>query len=285
MARKKDNFDPLGGFMGGSAKPNKKSKRVNDLLGSSKDIGSSSIYDEGDYTPSYSGRTDALTATGEAVPEKKKKKGFFFGHKQKPAKVQEPPMDSGFDSSEYKIDIKGGVMDSGIGERYVEEKQVDNFDDYNRHDDMFDEPVSKPVHEPVVEDDFFEEVHEEVKVQPPVHRSIPKPQIHHDVKVKEDDIQNPLVHKAEPVHHHHPNVCYLCGEASSDALPQFGFGDGSNPDDFVPLCKTCLHAVTTLMKFRDPSDESEIKAEWRSLCPGLDEVSANNIINEGRKHH
>lgn len=280
MARKKDNFDPLGGFVGGPAKSNKKSKRVNDLLGSGKNIGSNSIYDEGDYTPAYSGKTDALTATGEAVPEKKKKKGFFFGHKQKPVKSVEPPKDSGFDSSEYKLDIKSGVMDTGISERYAEEGT-----DVNSEEIYEEKTVEKPVSKPAEEDDFFEKVKEVPEVKEVHHhekvKHIP---IHNDIEVKTEDIQNPLVQKTEPKRHH-PNVCCLCGDASPDALPQFGFGDGSNPDDFAPLCKTCLHAVTTLMKYRDPSDEAEIKAEWRSLCPGLDETGADRIISEGRKHH
>ncbi|MDO5844273.1 MAG: hypothetical protein Q4Q53_03895 [Methanocorpusculum sp.] len=284
MARKKDNFDPLGGFVGGPAKPNKKSKRVNDLLGSGKDTGSGSIYDEGDYTPTHSGRTDALTATGEAVPEKKKKKGFFFGRKEKPAYAAEQPKDSGFDSSEYKLDIKSGVMDTGIAERYAEDEYTQVSDNYyeRREENTFEEELpSEPEEEE--EDDFFEPEHK--SPEPIQHHisNIPK-SVRHEIKVKEEDIQNPLVNKSEPIQTH-PYICYLCGEVSTDALPQFGFGDGSNPDDFVPLCKTCLHAVTTLMKFREPSDESEIKAEWRSICPGLDDSRAGKIITEGRKHH
>lgn len=302
MARKKDNFDPLGGFMSDPVKPNKKSKRTADVLGPSDYGGSNNIYD----TQGYS---DALTDTGKPLPEKKKKRGFFFGRKEKPViREEEPVSDPGFDSSEYKIDIKGGVVDTGIGERYIDETDVyisDKFydreesraHDFENDDGLFESDTPAPKTE--IEDPRQPEAMPETKYETEYEAKpqaevefvfeeepvIDKPSMHSDdIIISNEDIQNPLVQKHEPVSLN-PNVCYICGDRSFDALPQFGFGDGSNADDFVPLCKTCLHAVTTLMKYRDPNDEAEIIEEWRILCPNISRLRMEKIVREGRKNH
>jgi hypothetical protein len=81
------------------------------------------------------------------------------------------------------------------------------------------------------------------------------------------------------------NICYLCGEKSPVPFPQFRFGGDVRPEDSAPLCRTCLRAVKTLMKYRDPADEKEIKSEWQYLAPGLDEERADALINEGRRNN
>ena len=83
---------------------------------------------------------------------------------------------------------------------------------------------------------------------------------------------------------YHPNICFLCGADCATPHQQFKVGETSDMENTVPLCKTCMRAVTTLMKFRDPLDEREIKSEWRSLAPGLDEIRADDMISEARKN-
>ncbi|HJJ29800.1 MAG TPA: hypothetical protein VJ857_00800 [Methanocorpusculum sp.] len=83
---------------------------------------------------------------------------------------------------------------------------------------------------------------------------------------------------------YHPNICYLCGADSATPHQQFKVGEASDKENAIPLCKTCMRAVTTLMKYRDPLDEREIKSEWRSLAPGLDEKRADDMISEARRN-
>ncbi len=69
-----------------------------------------------------------------------------------------------------------------------------------------------------------------------------------------------------------------------DPAPAVWIRGESDPESTVPLCKICMRAVNTLMKYRDPADEQEIKSEWRVLAPGLDEKRADDVIREGRRN-
>ena len=122
------------------------------------------------------------------------------------------------------------------------------------------EPVQNP------EEDLFEE--EIPAIQTPV-SDTPEP-----VAVQKNPEQLPA------------NVCWLCGETAESAHPYFTLHPGSQEsENAVPLCKTCYRAVTTLMKYRDPSDEQEIKTEWKTLCTTLNEPRVTRVITEGRKYH
>ena len=272
LARKK-NFDPLGGSLNYD-KP-MKAKRNNDILGSKGYSGSSSIYDEESYMPVSGGNTDALMPSGES--EKPKKKGLFagiFGQKKKP--VKSVPKDEADHKSDDEILACEETLTADTGDQYEEPLE-------NREDDLFEE-------EPLT-------VEEKITTEPVIEHICPPAE-----KIPAPITEIPSAEKKErtkPVHsqpeqtqasqkktlRYHPNVCYLCGETSPSPLQQFAFGGKSDPEDSVPLCKTCLRAVKTLMKYRDPADEKEIKSEWRYLAPGLDETRAENIISEGRKNY
>ncbi len=267
MARKKE-FDPLGGSIG-SEKP-KKAKKDNTVLGSKGHTGSSSVYDEMDYTPISDGYTDALTASGAS--DKPKKKGLFsgiFGQKKSP-KASGPAKKSGYENDFPIID------DSGIPDT---EKYYHAGTDIHE-DDIFEvEPLE--MNEPAIPDaESFEEKYPKsqpfIADQPKIRRSAEEP-AHFFVEEK------PKPKKLTV--RYHPNVCYLCGADSAVPHQQFRFGSESDTENTVPLCKTCMRAVSTLMKYRDPADEREIKSEWRSLSPGLDEKRADDIISNGRRNY
>ncbi|WP_319379111.1 hypothetical protein [uncultured Methanocorpusculum sp.] len=256
MARKTE-FDPLGGSLGGSqgGKKSKKSKKDNTLLGSKEHTGSSSIYDEVNYMPSFEGSTDALTASGES--DKPKKKGLFagvFGHKKSPkgAKPKSKTASKSKPAPETDFPI--------IQEPVLTDTEKDPYPIMDIEEDIFeDEPT---INEPAV---FTAEPAEE-----PV---LPKTHTFHEEEPKKPTVRS------------HPNVCYLCGADSSIPHQQFRFRGESDSESAIPLCKTCMRAVKTLMKYRDPADEREIKSEWLVLAPGLDESRADEIISEGRRHY
>ena len=265
MARKKE-FDPLGGSVGGD-KP-KKAKKNNTILGSKGYAGSSSVYDEVEYAPRSDGYTDALTASGAS--DKPRKRGLFsgiFGQKKSP-RASDPSR-----KSEYKSDFPI-IDDSVIPDT---EKNYHTVTDI-REDDIFEEepldlteqaiPNAEPFEEPYPKSQNF------VTDQPEIKKSAKEP-THFFVEDKQ---------KKQTVKYH-PTVCYLCGADSAVPHQQFRFGSESDTENTIPLCKTCMRAVTTLMKYRDPADEREIKSEWRFLSPGLDEKRADEIISEGRRNY
>lgn len=265
MARKKE-FDPLGGSIG-SERP-KKAKRDNMILGSKEHAGSSSIYDEMDYTPVSGGYTDALTASGAS--DKPKKKGLFsgiFGQKKSP-RASDPAKNSGYEN-DFPI---------------IDDSRIPDTEKYSH------------VMPDIREDDIFEEEHREM-TEPAVHNAEPFEETYPKSQTfarDQPEIRRP---EEEPAHffsedkpkrqtiRYHPNVCYLCGADSAVPHQQFRFGRESDSENTVPLCKTCMRAAATLMKYRDPADEREIKSEWRVLAPSLDEKRADDIIREGRRNY
>ncbi len=253
MARKKE-FDPLGGSIG-SEKP-KKAKKDNMVLGSKEHAGSSSIYDDVYYMPVSEGSTDALTASGAS--DKPKKKGLFagvFGHKKSPngAKPKSKAETKSKSASEPDFRI---TQDPVITQTENDPYPVMNI----REEDIFeDEP--RTINEPAV-----------LRAEP-AEEPVP-PKMHTFVEVE----------PKKPTVRFHPKVCYLCGADSLAPHQLFGFGGESDPESAVPLCKTCMRAVNTLMKYRDPADEQEIKSEWRVLAPGLDEKRVDDLIREGRRN-
>ena len=271
MSRKQD-FDPLGGFVGGGSDRHlRKSKKSFDMLGSGKYGDTNSIYDEGDYDPTpVTGTSDALLSTGyEESKEKPQKHGFFSGlfrKKEKPQQVQPKKVqDPGFDSRNYGLEIKDGVMDTGLIDRYKEEENAPLFDDEP-------EPVKEEV--PVV----------------PAYEEIPPESYDNEDLFGEDEpaVEAPFIEKPvepvpviedKPAVHLNPHVCHLCGSVSRTDLPEFGFGSAGK----VPLCRNCTRAATILMKHTDPSEEAEIFSEWSTVCPGLDTVRAKELVNAGRK--
>ncbi|HJJ48741.1 MAG TPA: hypothetical protein O0X39_07145 [Methanocorpusculum sp.] len=285
MARKQE-FDPLGGFVGGgSARKGRKDKKSYDVLGSGKYGDSGAIFDEGNYEPEeVTGYSDALLATGGSEDERKPQKhglfsGLFKKKDKKPvqpaAPAEEPVQDPGFDSSRYGIEIKDGVMETGIIKRYQEpEDEAPLFDD---------EPVKAPQKEEVVPDNapLFEDVPEneaDLFSEPET-----KPAENPAVEPQEDlfaDEPEPEAKPAAPVTLN-PHVCHLCGRTSAEEWPEFGFSE----EEFVPLCKTCTRAVATLLKHTDPSDEAEIISEWGQICPGLNEKRAKELVAKGRNLH
>ena len=267
MARKKE-FDPLGGSIG-SEKP-KKAKKDNTVLGSKGHTGSSSVYDEMDYAPVSDDYTDALTASGAS--DKPKKKGLFsgiFGQKKSP-RAPGPAKKSGYKTDSPMSD-NSGIPDT---EKYYHaETDI-------REDDIFEEEPLE-MNEPAVPyAESFEETYPKSQTfardQSEIRRSAEEPTqfiVEEKPKPKKQTVR------------YHPNVCYLCGADSAVPHQQFRFGSESDTENTVPLCKTCMRAVTTLMKYRDPADEREIKSEWRILAPGLDEKRADDIISEGRRNY
>lgn len=248
MARKKE-FDPLGGSLG-SEKP-KKVKKDNTILGSKEHTGSSSIYDEVNYLSGSGSNTDALTSIGQS--EKPKKGGFLssvFGHKKSDKKIK-PTIKSEYEdnfSLTYDTDVKPAEIHSYPVRELIE-------------DDIFEEET-RGINEPAT-----------ILAEPSEEKGLPKTH-----SIIDDQPKKPAVKS-------HPNICYLCGADSSIPHQQFRFGGESDPESAIPLCRTCMRAVKTLMKYRDPADEQEIKSEWQILAPGLDESRANEIISEGRRHY
>lgn len=267
MARKKE-FDPLGGSIS-SEKP-KKAKKDNTVLGSKEHAGSSSIYDEVYYMPGSEGSTDALTASGES--DKPKKKGLFsgiFGPKPSSKAVRKAKK-SGYDAEiPRKEDFR--TADTDIHSHKTADLP---------EEDIFEEEPLKTNEQAAL------------NLQPHNDTSLPHSQISpRDRKPTIKPIEEPPAFFAEEktqpqkrAVRSHPNVCYLCGADSPTPHRQFGFGGESDPESTVPLCKICMRAVNTLMKYRDPADEQEIKSEWRVLAPGLDEKRADDVIREGRRN-
>ncbi len=267
MARKKE-FDPLGGSIG--SEKIKKAKKDNTVLGSKGHTDSSSVYDEMDYTPISDSYTDALTTSGAS--DKPKKRGLFsgiFGQKKSP-RASGPARKSAYESDFPIID------DSGIPETEKYSHVVTDI----REDDIFEEETLEMTEPAVPDAEPFEETYPKsqpfIADEPKIRRSTEKT-AHFFVEEKPKP-------KKQTVRYH-PNVCYLCGADSAVPHQQFRFGGESDTENTVPLCKTCMRAVTTLMKYRDPADEREIKSEWRSLSPGLDEKRADNIISTGRRNY
>ena len=76
-------------------------------------------------------------------------------------------------------------------------------------------------------------------------------------------------------------MCVICAvRCLRPSIRSFGSGSG----EYVPLCRTCYRAVTTLIKFHDLEDEREIKTEWYTLCPNLDSDRADGVIAAARKN-
>ena len=267
MARKKE-FDPLGGSIG-SEKP-KKAKKDNMVLGPKGHTGSSSIYDEVDYSPVSDGCTDALTASGTS--DRPKKKGLFsgiFGQKKSP-RTSVPTRKSGYEADFPTID------DSRITNTETYSHAVTNI----REDDIFEEEPQMMNGPEIPYDEPFEETYLTSQTVAGDKTTIRKP-ADEPAHFFVEEIPKP---KKQTIRYH-PNVCYLCGADSAVPHQQFRFGPESDSESTVPLCKTCMRAVTTLMKYRDPADEREIKSEWRFLSPGLDEKRADEIITAGRRNY
>lgn len=258
----------MGGSIG-SEKP-KKAKKDNTVLGSKGHTGSSSVYDEMDYAPVSDGYTDALTASGAS--DKPKKKGLFsgiFGQKKSP-RASSPTKKSGYETDFPTKD------DSGTPDTEKYSRSVTDI----REDDIFEEEPREMIEPAVPDVERFEETYPKSQTfardQSEIGRSDNEP-AHFFVEEKPKP-------KKQTVRYH-PNVCYLCGADSAVPHQQFRFGAESDSENTVPLCKTCMRAVTTLMKHRDPAEEREIKSEWRYLSSGLDEKRADIIISEGRRHN
>jgi len=254
LARKTE-FDPLGGSIG-SEKP-KKAKKNNAGHGSKEYTGSSSIYDEVYSMPGSEGSTDALTASGES--NKPKKRGLFtgvFGHKKSPKGAKPKSKTEPKSTSEYERDFP---VRQDLEPAHTEKDPYPAME--IPEEDIFEDEMQELNEPAVLKAETFEET------------ILPKP----DAFVEEQP--------KKPTVRYHPNVCYLCGADSSTPHQQFLFRGESDPENAIPLCKTCMRAVKTLMKYRDSADEREIKSEWVVLAPGLDESRADDIISEGRRYY
>lgn len=251
MGRKKENFDPLAGpISGGSdgARRKKSKGHTFDVLGGGgHKPEKTSAYDDV-YSPDPFGSRDADTRDA-LTPD-----GTRPAKKEKPGK-------KGFFASLFG----GGKKNSNKPKTPKPEPEPEPEPESWREP----EPVQTrenplPANEP--EEDLFEE---ELPATPaPVHDT-PEP-------AQAQTIPD------QPT----ANICWLCGETSTANLPYFTLHPGSQePGNAVPLCKTCYRAVTTLMKYRDPTDEQEIKTEWKTLCTSLDEPRVTRVITEGRRYH
>ncbi|MDR0980493.1 MAG: hypothetical protein LBL85_01695 [Methanocalculaceae archaeon] len=302
MARKKQEFDPLAGPIGGSGLRKKKSKGKSfDVLGGG--FGGEHPVEKESFDSyadvSFGGSSDALMETGGSSSKSKpKKKGLFasiFGSgkknkQQKPRKENMPLEAEEERPTSYvpkhvrdpELEIQDGVMETGIADRMVD-SAYDGYDE-PEYGEQYEEPVSHHQHAGGPEEDLFEE--EEI-VPSPVRKPVEKKMMPVSAPVRTvAPPPSPAVHRkspqaasptaAEPDMH----VCHLCGAVSSTEFPQFGSGSG----EYVPLCRTCYRAVTTLIKFRDPEDEQEIKSEWYTLCPNLDSDRADGVIAEARNN-
>lgn len=280
MSRKQE-FDPLGGFVGGGVdRRSRKSKKTFDVLGSGKYGDSGSIFDEGSYEPAdVTGYSDALLATGSSDSASKPAKHGLFGglfkKKQKQSSVQESAsqavQDPGFDSRGYELDIKDGVMDTGLISRYKEEENVPVFDS-EPAEEMKPEAAVPCADTELFSEDVPQNIEEKCDVSEQ-NDTVSAENTAADLFTEHVVEEKPAV--SVPLN---PHVCHLCGRVSQDELPEFGF----NPDEFVPLCKICTRAVNTLMKHTDPAEEVEIYEEWSTICPGLNEKRAKELIKIGR---
>lgn len=269
MSRKKE-FDPLGGSIV-SEKPIK-TRKENPILGSKEYTRSSGSYDEADHTPVSDDFTDALTADGSS--DKPKKRGFLSGifGPGKSSRVSDLPKSSG-ESTEF---IQTEYAPIPAGKKYYQETAD------IQEDDLFEKepleineqkvPDPKPIQDPMLA------------------KSSPAVEDRSKIRKSEEEGSADFSFEEKPTAEkqkvrYHPNVCYLCGADASVPHQLFGFGKESDPENSVPLCKTCMHAVTMLMKYRDPADEREIKSEWRVLTPDLNESRADEIVREGRSRN
>ncbi|MDE2518324.1 MAG: hypothetical protein O0X93_05055 [Methanocorpusculum sp.] len=301
MARKKQEFDPLAGPIGGSGLRKKKSKGKSfDVLGGG--FGSEHPVEKESFDSyediSFGNSSDALMETGGSSSSKSqsKKKGLFasiFGggkkKKQQQPKKENMPLEGEEERPESYVpkhvrdpglEIQDGVMETGIADRMVDPASEYDEPEYG---EQYEEPVPHHPSAGEPEEDLFEE--EEI-VTPRMRSSVERKTTPASVPVRtvapppspasERASHTPASATAGPDMH----VCHLCSAVSQTELPQFGSGSGK----YVPLCRTCYRAVTTLIKFRDPEDEREIKSEWYTLCPNLDSDRADAVIAEARKN-
>lgn len=285
MARKKEEFDPLAGPIGGGGIRKKKSKeKTFDVLGGG--FGGDHPVEKESFDSysdvSFGGSSDALMETGGSSSSnaKPKKKGLFasiFGggrkKKQKKSPAKSQPLEPETEKPEsyvpkhlldHELEIHDGVMETGIVDRMVDPA----YDRRPASQGRYEDPVSDSLGGEVSEEDLFEG--EETRQRPvqglAEKKAAPAP-VSADVTYASSSVM-------EDSH-----VCYLCGAEFSAALPPFELAPGK----YVPVCRTCSHAVKTLKTFRDPSDEREIKLEWYTLCPNLDSDRADVIIAEARR--
>ena len=293
MARKKEEFDPLGGPIGGSGLRKKKSKGKSfDVLGGG--FGGEHAVEKESFDTysdaSFGDTSDALMETGGSSSKSKpKKKGFFAylfgggGKKKKQPVKKNRPLESELESEEQPqsyvpkhvrdpgLTIHDGVMETGIVDHMIDSEF--ESDVHGQHE--YEEP-RRHAPAPAVNEEEEEDLFEEEEI---VTRSVKKPASRRpsesaSVKTVAPPPSPGTVHLSAASGH----TCCLCGATSPAELPMFG---SEHP---VPLCRTCYRAVTTLMKFRDPADEREIKAEWCTLCPNLDSDRADAVIEEGRRY-
>lgn len=298
MARKKQEFDPLAGPIGGGGSRKKKSKGKSfDVLGGGfggehpVEKESFDSYADASFSDSSS---DALMETGggSSPRSRPKKKGLFasiFGGGSRKKRTPEQPRENMPLEAETEerpasyvpkhvrdpdLEIQDGVMETGIVDRMVDPAYDHGMPEYEEHRD---EPVPQPRHHyaPEQDDDLFEG--EDEVVTPPVRRPAERRPVPSHVPVK--TVAPPPSSAPAPAS---PDlhVCCLCGASSPAELPRFDMGSGES----VPLCRTCHRAVTTLIQFRDPADEREIKAEWYTLCPNLDSDRADAVIAGARRN-
>ena len=271
LARKKE-FDPLGGSIS-SEKP-KKTRKENSILGSKEYTGSSSVYDEADHALLSDNGTDALTADGSS--DKPKKRGFLSGifGPGKSSRASDLSKRSG-QSADFPTKDYAHIHE---GEKYYQE-----ITDIHEDDIFEKEPLEingekvtgpKPIQDPKLSKSYL-------AIEDPSERRRSEEE---EEKSAHFSLEEKPISKKQTVKYH-PNVCYLCGADTSTPHQQFRFGKEADPENTVPLCKTCMHAVTMLMKYKDPADEREIKSEWRFLAPGLNENRADEIVREGRSRN
>lgn len=300
MARKKQEFDPLAGPIGGSGLRKKKSKGKSfDVLGGG--FGGEHSVEKESFDryaeASIGGSSDALMETGggSATKSKPKRKGLFssiFGgskkkNQQKPQMENMPLEAEGEQPKSYVpkhvrdpgLEIQDGVMETGIADQMADSE----YDEYE-YEERYDEPAPQNHYTGEEEEDLFEEgdvvpspikKSGERKTMPtpvtPVRTVAPPPS-----PATRRTSQGGIPAAAGPDMH----VCYLCGDVFPANLPQFVSDSGES----VPLCRTCYRAVTTLIKFRNLEDEREIKSEWYTLCPNLDSERADTVIAEARRN-
>lgn len=260
--------------MGGSivSEIPKKTRKENPILGSKEHTRPSNSSDEADRVLASDDFIDALTADGSS--EKPKKRGFLSGifGQRRSSRASDLPKRTEQSAEFTKIEY---------GRIPEEDKYYQEITDIHE-DGIFEKepleineqkiPGPKPMQDPVLP------------------KSYPAFEDQSTKKGLEEEESSPFSLEEKPAAEiqkirYHPNVCYLCGADTSVPHQLFGFKKESGPENTVPLCKTCMHAIAMLMKHRDPSDEQEIKSEWRFLAPGLNEKRADEIIRESRNHN
>lgn len=298
MTRKKQEFDPLAGPIGGGGLRKKKSKRKSfDVLGGG--FGGEHTVEKESFDSyvevSFGGSSDALMETGGGSypASKQKKRGLFssiFGGKKKEKKQvreRKQPLETEEEMPESymprhvrdpELMIHDGVMETEIVDRWDDFAYEYETDDAEGQE--YEEPVQQhraaAHHPPVKEDDLFEEDEGAApQVCRPTERAAPAP-VRTIAPPPSPSGRQAAASSATPDMH----VCHLCGVRSPTELSQFSYGSGA----CVPLCRTCYRAVTTLIQYRDPEDEREIKSEWFTLCPNLDSDRSDAVIAEGRKN-